>query len=210
MSIEERLTRIERIVLIGSKNVLDTSEVAMMLNISESRVRHLVSERSIPHYKQGVKTFFRKSEIEEWQCSQRIPTNKEIIRQDLDDAVFGTQKAKYKAIIDRICEVHATGQPVLVGTVSIEISELLSEMLNKRGVPHSVLNAKKHEKEAQIVAEAGKKDAVTIAANMAGRGTDIILGGNPKTIRMNSSTRHVPLFPQMTRISLRLMRDSLN
>ncbi|MBQ2161359.1 MAG: preprotein translocase subunit SecA, partial [Firmicutes bacterium] len=92
-----------------------------------------------------------------------IPTNKEIIRQDLDDAVFGTQKAKYKAIIDRICEVHATGQPVLVGTVSIEISELLSEMLNKRGVPHSVLNAKKHEKEAQIVAEAGKKDAVTIA-----------------------------------------------
>ena len=78
MSIEERLTRIERIVLIGSKNVLDTSEVAMMLNLSESRVRHLVSERSIPHYKQGVKTFFRKSEIEEWQCSQRIPTNKEI------------------------------------------------------------------------------------------------------------------------------------
>ena len=109
-----------------------------------------------------------------------IPTNKEIIRQDLDDAVFGTQKAKYKAIIDRICEVHATGQPVLVGTVSIEISELLSEMLNKRGVPHSVLNAKKHEKEAQIVAEAGKKDAVTIATNMAGRGTDIILGGNPE------------------------------
>ena len=109
-----------------------------------------------------------------------IPTNKEIIRQDLDDAVFGTQKAKYKAIIDRICEVHATGQPVLVGTVSIEISELLSEMLNKRGVPHSVLNAKKHEKEAQIVAETGKKDAVTIATNMAGRGTDIILGGNPE------------------------------
>ncbi len=78
MSIEERLIRIERMVLIGSKNVLDASEVAMMLNISESRVRHLVSERSIPHYKQGVKTFFRKSEIEEWQCSQRIPTNKEI------------------------------------------------------------------------------------------------------------------------------------
>ncbi|MBQ6607489.1 MAG: preprotein translocase subunit SecA [Firmicutes bacterium] len=109
-----------------------------------------------------------------------IPTNKAIIRQDLDDAVFGTQKAKYKAIIDRIVEVHATGQPVLVGTVSIEISELLSEMLSKHGIPHSVLNAKKHDKEAQIVAEAGKKDAVTIATNMAGRGTDIILGGNPE------------------------------
>ena len=109
-----------------------------------------------------------------------IETNKPIIREDLDDAVFGTQKAKYKAIIDRIAEVHATGQPVLVGTVSIEISELLSEMLNKRGIPHSVLNAKRHDKEAQIVAEAGKKDAVTIATNMAGRGTDIILGGNPE------------------------------
>ena len=78
MNLEERLIRIERMVLIGSKNVLDTSEVAMMLNLSESRVRHLVSERAIPHYKQGIKTYFRKSEIEEWQCSQRIPTNKEI------------------------------------------------------------------------------------------------------------------------------------
>ena len=107
-----------------------------------------------------------------------IPTNKPVIREDLDDAVFGTQKAKYKAIINRIVEVHETGQPVLVGTVSIEISELLSEMLNKRGVPHSVLNAKRHDKEAQIVAEAGKKGAVTIATNMAGRGTDIILGGS--------------------------------
>ncbi|MCR4710272.1 MAG: preprotein translocase subunit SecA [Clostridiales bacterium] len=107
-----------------------------------------------------------------------IPTNKPVIREDLDDAVFGTQKAKYKAIINRIVEVHETGQPVLVGTVSIEISELLSEMLNKRGVQHSVLNAKRHDKEAQIVAEAGKKNAVTIATNMAGRGTDIILGGS--------------------------------
>ena len=107
-----------------------------------------------------------------------IPTNKPVIREDLDDAVFGTQKAKYKAIINRIADVHETGQPVLVGTVSIEISELLSEMLNKRGVPHSVLNAKRHDKEAQIVAEAGKKGAVTIATNMAGRGTDIILGGS--------------------------------
>lgn len=78
MSIEERLSRIERMVLLGSKNVLDTSEVAMMLNLSESRIRHLVSERRIPHYKQGSKTFFKKSEIEQWQCSQRIPTDKEI------------------------------------------------------------------------------------------------------------------------------------
>lgn len=78
MSIEERLIRIERMVLIGSKNVLDTSEVAMMLNLSESRIRHLVSEKNIPHYKQGSKTYFRKSEIEQWQCSKRIPTNKEI------------------------------------------------------------------------------------------------------------------------------------
>ncbi len=107
-----------------------------------------------------------------------IPTNKPVIREDLEDAVYATQKAKYKAIIDRIVEVHETGQPVLVGTVSIEISELLSEMLMKRGVQHSVLNAKRHDKEAQIVAEAGKKGAVTIATNMAGRGTDIILGGS--------------------------------
>lgn len=78
MSIEERLIRIERMVLIGSKNVLDTSEVAMMLNLSESRIRHLVSSKEIPHYKQGTKTYFRKSEIEDWQCSKRIPTNKEI------------------------------------------------------------------------------------------------------------------------------------
>lgn len=78
MSIEERLTRIERIVLIGSKNVLDVSEVAIMLNLSESRVRHLVSERSIPFYKQGIKTYFKKSEIEEWQLSERIPTKNEI------------------------------------------------------------------------------------------------------------------------------------
>lgn len=78
MDIEERLIRIERMVLIGSKNVLDTSEVAMMLNLSESRIRHLVSSKDIPHYKQGAKTYFKKSEIEDWQCSKRIPTNKEI------------------------------------------------------------------------------------------------------------------------------------
>ncbi|MBQ9960899.1 MAG: preprotein translocase subunit SecA [Firmicutes bacterium] len=109
-----------------------------------------------------------------------IPTNKPIERIDMDDAIYATTNAKLKAIIDRIAEVHATGQPVLVGTISIENSELLSSLLKKRGVKHNVLNAKQHEKEAQIIAEAGRLGAVTIATNMAGRGTDIILGGNPE------------------------------
>ena len=109
-----------------------------------------------------------------------IPTNKPIARVDMDDAIYATLNAKFKAIIDRIAEVHATGQPVLVGTISIENSELLSALLKKRGIKHNVLNAKQHEKEAQIVAEAGRLGAVTIATNMAGRGTDIILGGNPE------------------------------
>ena len=109
-----------------------------------------------------------------------IPTNKPVVRVDMDDAIYATLKAKLNAIIERIVEVHATGQPVLVGTISVENSELLSEMLKKRGVKHNVLNAKHHEKEAQIVAEAGRLGAVTIATNMAGRGTDIILGGNPE------------------------------
>ena len=109
-----------------------------------------------------------------------IPTNKPVVRNDMDDAVYTTLDAKFKAIIERIAEVHATGQPVLVGTISIENSELLSSLLKKRGVKHNVLNAKQHEKEAQIIAEAGRLGAVTIATNMAGRGTDIILGGNPE------------------------------
>ncbi len=109
-----------------------------------------------------------------------IPTNRPIARVDMDDAIYATLNAKFKAIIDRIAEVHATGQPVLVGTISIENSELLSAMLKKRGIKHNVLNAKQHEKEAQIVAEAGRLGAVTIATNMAGRGTDILLGGNPE------------------------------
>ncbi len=109
-----------------------------------------------------------------------IPTNKPIARVDMDDAIYATLNAKLKAIIDRIAEVHQTGQPVLVGTISIENSELLSSLLKKRGIKHNVLNAKQHEKEAQIIAEAGRLGAVTIATNMAGRGTDIILGGNPE------------------------------
>ncbi len=107
-----------------------------------------------------------------------IPTNRPMIRNDMNDAVFVTMKAKYAAIIEEIVRRHATGQPVLVGTVSVEKSELLSGMLARRGVEHVVLNAKFHEKEAEIVAQAGKVGAVTIATNMAGRGTDILLGGN--------------------------------
>ena len=107
-----------------------------------------------------------------------IPTNRPMIRNDMNDAVFVTQKAKYAAIVDEIEKRHKTGQPVLVGTVSVEKSEMLGRMLALRGVPHVVLNAKFHEKEAEIVAQAGKVGAVTIATNMAGRGTDILLGGN--------------------------------
>ena len=109
-----------------------------------------------------------------------IPTNKPVIRVDMDDAIYATLNAKLKAIVQRIEEVHATGQPVLVGTISIENSELISSLLKKKGIKHNVLNAKQHEREAQIIAEAGRLGAVTIATNMAGRGTDIILGGNPE------------------------------
>lgn len=107
-----------------------------------------------------------------------IPTNKPILREDMPDAVYKTENGKFNAVIDVICEAHEKGQPVLVGTISIEKSELLSKMLKRRGVKHNVLNAKQHDKEAEIVAQAGKSGAVTIATNMAGRGTDIILGGN--------------------------------
>lgn len=107
-----------------------------------------------------------------------IPTNRPMIREDCPDVVYKTTPAKYKAVIEDIVEHHQKGQPVLVGTITIEKSELLSKMLKQRGVKHEVLNAKFHEKEAQIVAQAGRKGAVTIATNMAGRGTDILLGGN--------------------------------
>lgn len=107
-----------------------------------------------------------------------IPTNKPVIRVDHPDSVYKNEQGKYTAIINQIVECHAKGQPVLVGTVSIEKSELLSALLKRKGVPHTVLNAKFHDKEAEIVAQAGKLGAVTIATNMAGRGTDIMLGGN--------------------------------
>lgn len=107
-----------------------------------------------------------------------IPTNKPVVRDDMADVVFKTERAKFSAVCDHVIECHKEGQPVLVGTVSIEKSEELSSLLKKRGVQHQVLNAKYHEKEAEIVAQAGQYGAVTIATNMAGRGTDIMLGGN--------------------------------
>ncbi len=115
-----------------------------------------------------------------------IPTNKPVIRKDLPDLVYKTENGKFNAVIDQIVEVHQNGQPVLVGTISIEKSELLSKMLKRRGIQHNVLNAKQHDKEAEIIAQAGKFGAVTIATNMAGRGTDIILGGNAEYMAKSS------------------------
>ena len=124
-----------------------------------------------------------KTEEEEFQEIYKldvveIPTNKEVIRQDMQDAIYRTEHGKFMAIIEEIKRAHEKGQPVLVGTISIEKSEQLSKLLKKTGIQHNVLNAKHHEKEAEIVAQAGKFGAVTIATNMAGRGTDIVLGGN--------------------------------
>jgi len=109
-----------------------------------------------------------------------IPTNKPVIREDRSDVVYKSEEAKFNAIIKEIIEKHETGQPILVGTISIEKSEHLSKLLKKQNIPHEVLNAKQHEKEADIIAQAGRFGAVTIATNMAGRGTDIVLGGNPE------------------------------
>jgi preprotein translocase subunit SecA len=114
-----------------------------------------------------------------------IPTNRPLARADRSDVIYKTENGKYRAIINQIEECHKKGQPVLVGTVSIEKSELLAAMIKKRGIPHNVLNAKNHEKEAEIVAQAGKLGAVTIATNMAGRGTDIKLGGNAEYMARN-------------------------
>lgn len=108
-----------------------------------------------------------------------IPTNKPMIRKDQNDVIYRTVKAKYNAVVDEVVRAHEKGQPVLVGTVSVEKSEIISSLLKSRGVKHEVLNAKNHAKEAEIVAQAGRYGAVTIATNMAGRGTDIMLGGNP-------------------------------
>jgi preprotein translocase subunit SecA len=109
-----------------------------------------------------------------------IPTNKPMIRADVSDVIYRTAQAKFTACVEDIAERYDNGQPVLVGTVSVEKSEILSQMLKRRGIPHEVLNAKQHEREAAIVAQAGRLGAVTVATNMAGRGTDIMLGGNPE------------------------------
>jgi len=124
-----------------------------------------------------------KTEEEEFQSIYNlevavIPTHRPIVRDDMADVVYRSQQAKYKALMDDIAEAHQAGQPVLVGTVAIETSEFISKLLKRRGIPHEVLNAKNHEREATIIAQAGSPGAVTIATNMAGRGVDILLGGN--------------------------------
>jgi len=135
----------------------------------------------------GGMTGTAKTEEKEFQEIYRtdvltIPTNKPVIRDDGEDVVFRTIEGKYRAVVDEIVEVHKRGQPVLVGTVTIDASELLSKMLTRKGIKHEVLNAKYHGREAEIVAQAGSVAAVTISTNMAGRGTDIVLGGNPEAL----------------------------
>ena len=139
------------------------------------------------------------TEAEEFEAIYRldvveIPTNRPVARKDHNDVVYKTVNGKYKAIINQVQACHQKGQPVLVGTVSIEKSELLSKLLKRTGIPHNVLNAKNHEQEAQIVAQAGKLGAVTIATNMAGRGTDIVLGGNAEYMALAELSRQD--FPQ--------------
>ena len=132
----------------------------------------------------------------------QIPTNKPVIRKDLPDVVYKDQKSKFNAVIKEIVERHAIGQPVLVGTVSINKSEILSHMLKERGIEHNVLNAKFHEQEAEIVAQAGKLGAVTIATNMAGRGTDIVLGGNPSAMAISEMRKRNFAEPLIQRVNM--------
>src|SRR5205807_2264110 len=109
-----------------------------------------------------------------------IPTHRPMVRSDWPDLIYKTEEAKFEAVVEDIAERNDRGQPILVGTASVEKSEMLSRMLDRRGIAHEVLNAKQHAREAQIVAQAGRLHAVTVATNMAGRGVDILLGGNPE------------------------------
>ncbi|MEO6702048.1 MAG: preprotein translocase subunit SecA, partial [Jatrophihabitantaceae bacterium] len=126
-----------------------------------------------------------------------IPTNRPMIREDVTDLIYKTEDSKFAAVVDDIAERHDKGQPVLVGTASVSKSEILANLLLRRGIPHEVLNAKQHDREAAIVAMAGRKGAVTVATNMAGRGTDIMLGGNPEFIA-DSELRELGLSPAET------------
>src|SRR5712692_3981601 len=126
-----------------------------------------------------------------------VPTNKPMVRKDYEDVVYKTEREKFEAAAVELEELNKKGQPVLVGTVSIAKSEVLSKFLKKRGVPHNVLNAKHHEREAEIVAQAGRKGAVTISTNMAGRGTDILLGGNPEILAKNAAGPEPTLPPPL-------------
>jgi len=127
-----------------------------------------------------------------------MPTNRELIRKEYPDVIYRTEREKFNAVVDEILELYRVGRPVLVGTISIEKSELLSTYLKRRGIPHDVLNAKNHEREAEIVAQAGRKGAVTISTNMAGRGTDILLGGNPEFMARRACKPGVddPAYPE--------------
>jgi len=125
-----------------------------------------------------------------------IPTNMPMIRQDFPDSIYRTQREKYKAVVEEVKECHRRGQPVLVGTISIENSEKLSQMFKQEKLPHQVLNAKYHEMEAKIIAQAGRFGSLTISTNMAGRGTDIMLGGNPEMLAREEAkcgARWIPL-----------------
>ncbi len=138
-----------------------------------------------------------------------IPTHRPLLRDDLSDVVFKTKKEKFNAVADEIEERQKHGQPVLVGTISIETSEMLSKTLKKRGIKHNVLNAKHHDREADIVAQAGRKEAVTISTNMAGRGTDIVLGGNPEALTLEKcrGDKDDPEYPETL---LRFERECQN